>query len=335
MNQTALRKPRVMSGMRPTGPLHLGHLLGVLTQWSDFCENADAYFEIADLHALTTEFDDPQKVRAARIEMVAVWLAAGVDPQRSTIFLQSGVPEIAELHALLSMITPVAWLERVPSYKGQIEALGQRIATYGFLGYPLLQVCDIAVFRGERVPVGKDQLAHLELVREVVRRFNHLYGGGTDILVEPQATLSEFPDVLGTDGRKMSKSYDNAITISDDEAATVLRVRSMLTDPLKVRRGDPGRPEICPVFALWKFVNPAARDGIAAECRSGALGCAADKADLAEQLNAYLRPVRERYQAFMRDPQYVESIIAAGTAAARAVAATVLSDVKRAMMLCD
>ncbi len=240
MTSNGTKRPRVMSGMRPSGFVHLGHLVGVLTQWANYSETADAFFEIADLHAYTTDFDDPAKIRGARNAMVAAWLAAGVDPERSTIFLQSGVPEIGELQTLLAMIMPISWLERVPTYKGQIEALGQKIATYGFLGYPLLQLCDIAVFRGEYVPVGRDQVAHLEFGREIVRRFNHLYGDGATILVEPQATLSEFPEVPGTDGRKMSKSYDNAIFIGDDEETTTKKVRAMVTDPLKVRRGDPG-----------------------------------------------------------------------------------------------
>jgi tryptophanyl-tRNA synthetase len=333
MTISVSKRPRVMSGMRPTGPLHLGHLVGVLTQWATFCETADAFFEIADLHAYTTEFEDPATIRDSREAMVAVWLAAGVDPNRSTIFLQSGVPEIAELYALLSMITPVSWLERVPTYKGQIEALGQKIATYGFLGYPLLQLCDIAVFRGEFVPVGRDQVAHLELGREIVRRFNHIYGDGRDILIEPQPALSEFPEVPGIDGRKMSKSYDNAILIADDEATTTRKVRAMVTDPLKVRRGDPGRPEICPLFALWRFVDPLRLDGVATQCRSGALGCVQDKTDFAEQLNAYLRPVRERYAEYREDVALIDRIIAEGTARAREIAAGVLADVKRAMFL--
>jgi tryptophanyl-tRNA synthetase len=333
MTISVSKRPRVMSGMRPTGPLHLGHLVGVLTQWATFCETADAFFEIADLHAYTTEFEDPATIRNSREAMVAVWLAAGVDPNRSTIFLQSGVPEIAELHTLLSMITPVSWLERVPTYKGQIEALGQKIATYGFLGYPLLQLCDIAVFRGEYVPVGRDQVAHLELGREIVRRFNHIYGDGRDILIEPQPALSEFPEVPGIDGRKMSKSYDNAILIADDEETTTRKVRAMVTDPLKVRRGDPGRPEICPLFALWRFVDPLRLDDVATQCRSGALGCVQDKTDFAEQLNAYLRPVRERYAAYRGDVALIDRIIAEGTARAREIAAGVLADVKRAMLL--
>jgi tryptophanyl-tRNA synthetase len=333
MTQNFARRSRVMSGMRPTGELHLGHLVGVLTQWASYCETADAFFEIADLHAYTTEFDDPAKIRSARNSMVAVWLAAGVNPERSTIYLQSGVPEICELQTLLGMITPLSWLERVPTYKGQLEALGQKIATYGFLGYPLLQLCDIAIFRGEYVPVGRDQVAHLELGREIVRRFNYLYGEGREILVEPQPTLSEHPEVPGTDGRKMSKSYDNAILITDDEETTTRKVRGMVTDPQKVRRGDPGRPEICPLFALWHFVNPLKIDGVAAECRSGALGCVQDKNDFAQQLNAYLRPVRERYAVYRDDPAQVERIVSAGTQQAREIAAGVLADVKRAMQL--
>jgi tryptophanyl-tRNA synthetase len=326
-------KPRVISGMRPTGELHVGHLVGVLTQWATFCETTDAFFEIADLHAYTTSFREPQSIREAREEMVAVWLAAGVDPSKATIYLQSAVPEISELHALLSMIVPVSWLERVPSYKSQIEVLGNEIATYGFLGYPLLQLCDIAIVRGELVPVGRDQVAHLEFGREVVRRFNHLYGAGANVLIEPHPTLSEFPEVPGTDGRKMSKSYDNAILIGDDEDTTIEKVRSMVTDPLKIRRGDPGRPEICPVWALWKFANPLRVDGIAALCRSGELGCVQDKNDFAEALNAYLRPVRERLAHFRGDRAEVERIIAEGTARVREIAASVLRDVKRAMKL--
>ncbi|MGR4063865.1 MAG: tryptophan--tRNA ligase [Vulcanimicrobiaceae bacterium] len=328
-----VKKIRIMSGMRPTGDLHLGHLVGVLDQWVKYGDEADAYFEIADLHALTTGFTDPQAIRDARYDMVAVWLAAGVDPQKSTIFLQSAVPEIAELHTLLSMIVPVSWLERVPTYKGQIEALGPEIATYGFLGYPLLQLCDIAIVRGQSVPVGRDQVAHLEMGREVVRRFNYLYGGGKEILVEPQATLSEFPEVLGTDGRKMSKSYGNAILISDDEETTEKKVRGMVTDPLKQRRGDPGRPEVCPLFALWKFVDPQRLDGVAAGCRTGELGCVQDKAWFAEELNGYLRPVRERLALYRSDMAQVERIVADGTERTRGVARGVLEDVRRAMRL--
>lgn len=319
-----------MSGMRPTGRLHLGHLVGALGQWSEYCVTSDAYFEIADLHAFTTGFSEPQNIRDEREEMVRDWLAAGVDPERSTIYLQSSVPEISELHVLLSMIVPVSWLQRVPTYRDQIEALGSDVATYGFLGYPLLMLCDIAIFRGERVPVGRDQLAHLEFGREVVRRFNALYG---PTLVEPQPTLSEFPSVLGTDGRKMSKSYGNAIELADDEATTRKKIRSMITDPLKVRRNDPGRPEICPVYALHHLSNEPRVDAIAEGCRSGALGCVDCKLELAETINVYLQPVRARRARFDRDA--IASIIAAGSEKARVVAAETLRDVKRAMRIVD
>lgn len=331
---TTEKKPRVMSGMRVSGRLHLGHLFGVLSQWKNYCETADAFFEVADLHGYTTDFANPQKIRDARNEMVIDWLAAGVDPERSTFFLQSAVPEIAELQALLAMIVPVSWLERVPTYKGQIEALGADINSYGFLGYPLLQLCDIAIVKGQLVPVGRDQLAHLEFAREVVRRFNHLYGNGEDILVEPKPTFSEAPEVPGIDGRKMSKSYDNAILIGDTEEETAKQVRKMFTDPLKLRRNDPGRPEICPVFTMWKLIAPTGRtDVIAADCRSGALGCVQDKTEYAEALNAHLRPIRDRRARYANDPGAVDRILAEGTARTREIAAQTLHDVKRAMKL--
>lgn len=331
---TTTKKPRVMSGMRVTGRLHLGHLFGVLSQWKKYCETADAFFEVADLHGYTTDFAEPQKIRDARNEMVIDWLAAGVDPKRSTFFLQSAVPEIAELQSLLAMIVPLSWLERVPTYKGQIEALGSEINSYGFLGYPLLQLCDIAVVKGQLVPVGRDQLAHLEFAREVVRRFNHMYGGGEAILVEPKPTFSEAPEVPGTDGRKMSKSYDNAIFIGDSEEETANKVRKMFTDPLKLRRNDPGRPEICAVFTLWKLLAPTSRtDVIAADCRSGALGCVQDKADYAQALNEYMRPIRERRAQYAADPAAVENILTEGTARTREIASETLREVKRAMKL--
>lgn len=328
------KRPRVMSGMRPTGRLHLGHYFGVLTQWVNYCRTADAYFEIADLHAYTTEFADPQKIRNARNEMVLDWLAAGVDPKTSTFYLQSGIPEISELQVLLSMITPVSWLERVPTYKGQIEALGQEIATYGFLGYPLLQLCDIAIFRGEEVPVGRDQVAHLEFGREVVRRFNYLYGEGEQILVEPKAVLVEgAAEVEGIDGRKMSKSYNNFILLADDEDETSKKVRKYITDPQKIRRHDPGNPDICPIFHLWKLIRPEHVPLVDRECRSGALGCVQDKTDFAEALNAYFKPIRERRAMYASDMAQVERIIAEGTQRAREVAVETIAGVKRAMRL--
>ncbi len=314
--------------MRPTGRLHLGHLVGALTQWVQFSREGDAFFEVADYHALTTGFQTPESIAPNIREMVLDWLAAGVDPQRATLFVQSRVPEIAELHLMLSMIVPVAWLQRVPTFKEQIAALGSEISTYGFLGYPLMQLCDIAVFRADTVPVGKDQLAHLEFGREVVRRFNFLYG---PTLVEPQATLSEFPEVPGIDGRKMSKSYNNAIEIADDPAATTAKVRAMLTDPLKIHKTDPGRPEICPVFALHKIVNVEQVPAVEAECRAGARGCVACKGELAERLNAFLAPVRERRAMF--NAAAVDAVLEEGSAKARDLATVTVNDVKHAMKL--
>ncbi len=312
--------------MRPTGDLHLGHLVGVLTQWVALSESVEAFFEVADLHALTTAYDRTEELHDNIVSMVIDWLAAGVDPKRATLYVQSHVPQIAELHLSLSMIVPVSWLQRVPTFKDQIASLGGEVATYGFLGYPLMQLVDIAIVRANTVPVGRDQLSHLEFGREVVRRFNHLYGA---TLVEPEPTLSEFPDVPGTDGRKMSKSYDNHIRIADDAAATTKKIRSMITDPLKVRRNDPGRPEICPVFALQKLANAARVPWIDEHCRTGELGCVACKTELAESLNAMMAPVRERRAAI--DASDVTAILDDGAERARAVAAETLASVKRAM----
>jgi tryptophanyl-tRNA synthetase len=317
-----------MSGTRPTGRLHIGHLVGALAQWVELQTVGEAFFEIADLHAYTTGFEHPQTIRDSREELVLDWLAAGVDPKRATIYLQSAIPEIMELQALLAMIVPLSWLQRVPTFKDQIEALGPEISTYGFLGYPLLQLCDIAAFRAHKVPVGKDQMSHLEFGREVVRRFNHLYG---PTLVEPEGILSEFPAVPGTDGRKMSKSYGNTIDLADDEEATTKKIRASITDPQKVRRNDPGHPEICPVFAMHHLCNAERVPWIEEHCKSGELGCVACKGELAETMNAWLRPVRERRASF--DRTTVDAIVAAGSAHAREVAADTLADVKKAMKL--
>ncbi|HXW77300.1 MAG TPA: tryptophan--tRNA ligase, partial [Candidatus Eremiobacteraceae bacterium] len=224
------KRRRIMAGMRPTGRMHVGHLLGALNNFIALTKTNDCFYEIADLHALTTKFERSGEVAADVREMVTDWLAAGLQADRCTIYLQSAIPEISEMSVLLSMIVPVSWLERVPTYKDQINALGPEIATHGFLGYPVLQTVDIAIFKGEGVPVGQDQLPHLELCREIVRRFNHLYG---PTLVEPDAILSDTPYVPGTDGRKMSKSYGNALLLADDDATTTARVKDMFTDPEK------------------------------------------------------------------------------------------------------
>ncbi len=326
---TSAVRRRIMSGSRPTGRQHIGHLFGALSQWAAYSQSADeTFFEVADYHALTTGFENTAAFASNITEMVLDWLAVGIDPARSALYLQSDLPEISELHLLLSMIVPVAWLQRVPTYKDQIAALGGEIATYGFLGYPLMQLVDIVIVGGTTVPVGKDQLSHLEFGREVVRRFNNLYG---NVLVEPQATLSEFPDIPGLDGRKMSKSLHNAIDIADDPETTTKKVRSMVTDPQKIRRNDPGRPEICPVFKLQTAVNAARVPAIEAECRSGELGCVACKGELAERLNLTLQPIRDRRASF--DPATVPAILASGAARAREIATPTLAEAKRAMHL--
>ncbi|MBD5633931.1 MAG: tryptophan--tRNA ligase, partial [Candidatus Eremiobacteraeota bacterium] len=297
-------RQRIMSGMRPTGRLHLGNYFGALENWVELAKFDETFFEVADFHALTTAYERTADIGPGIREVVLDWLAAGIDPERSVVYVQSALPEIAEMHLLLSMIVPVAWLQRVPTFKDQIAALGGDIATYGFLGYPLMQVVDIAIVRANAVPVGRDQVSHLEFGREVVRRFNHFFG---PTLLEPEAKLSEFPDVPGTDGRKMSKSYGNSIEIADDEAATTKKVRGMLTDPLKIRRHDPGRPEICPVFKLHGIVNAPRVPAIAEECSTGALGCVDCKSECAERLNERMRPVRERRASI--DPASVERIL--------------------------
>jgi tryptophanyl-tRNA synthetase len=325
------KKPRrIMAGMRPTGRMHVGHLLGALNNFIALTEGNDCFYEIADLHALTTKFERSSEIASDVREMVIDWLAAGLDPAKCTIYLQSHLPEISEMAILLGMITPVSWLERVPTYKDQINALGSEIATHGFLGYPVLQTVDIAIFKGEGVPVGQDQLPHLELCREIVRRFNYLYGA---VLVEPEAILSETPYVPGTDGRKMSKSYENALLLADTDEMTVAKVKGMFTDPEKIRKTDPGHPETCPVFFFHQIVNGENADSIAHRCRAGQLGCVEDKADMVGHLNRWLAPIRERRRKLEERPDTVDEIIAEGTKKARTIAQATLSEVKAAMGL--
>jgi len=324
------KRRRIMAGIRPTGRLHVGHLLGALQNFVALTRDADCFFEVADLHALTTKFDRSKEIAHDVREVVIDWLAAGLDPELCTIYVQSQIPEISELAVLLSMIAPISWLERVPTYKDQVAALGSDIATHGFLGYPILQTVDIAIVRGERVPVGQDQVPHLELSREIIRRFNHLYG---PVLVEPEPLLSQTPLVPGTDGRKMSKSYDNAILLADDEAATNAKIKTMFTDPTKVHKTDPGHPETCPVFFFQRVLNAGAADDIATRCRTGRLGCVEDKADMARHLNAFLAPIRERRARLAAKPELVLEILGDGTQRARSVAMKTLADVKSAMGL--
>ncbi len=393
------RTPRVLSGMRPTGPLHLGHYFGALANWLKLQQSYECFYFVADWHALTTHYtDDARRIRDNTTEIVLDWLAVGLDPERSTLFVQSAVPEHAELHLLLSMITPLEWLERVPTYREQIAQLRDRdLGTYGFLGYPLLQTADIVIYDADFVPVGEDQLPHIELAREIVRRFNHLFGLEVDrgllaatpeaemartrlarllegrlpaepfdenfllrlqasireegienfmlrtrglgrwiryrpVLREPQALLTETPRFPGTDGRRMAKSYGNAIWLKDDPETVRQKVAGMLTDPQRVRRSDPGRPEICPVFAYHQAFSPLevvrwSEQG----CRTAGIGCVECKKAMAEHLVRWLEPIQSRRQQYARQPETVQEILRRGSVRARRVARRTMARVRRAI----
>ena len=323
------RRRRILTGYRPTGPLHVGHWAGNIENMLRLQEEHDAFFFIADWHMLTTHYDRTDELPGFVEELVLDWLAAGIDPAKATIYRQSDLPEVAEMALLLGMITPLGWLERVPSFKERLRDMAERdIANFGLLGYPVLQTVDIAIVRGELVPVGEDQVAHLEISREIVRRFNRLYG---DVLVEPQPLLSDTPLIPGSDGRKMSKSLDNAIGVRDEPDAIRAKVRSFVTDPEKVRRGDPGRPEICPVFALHRRFSPHDVDRVDANCRTGELGCVDCKTLLADHIIEAFRPYRERRAEFEAEPGLVERILAEGAERARPVARETLAAVRAAM----
>jgi tryptophanyl-tRNA synthetase len=294
-------------------------------------EEHDAYFFIADWHALTTDFDRTQELPERIRGLVLDWLAAGIDPARSTVYRQSDVPEVAELTLLLGMLTPLGWLERVPTFKERLRDLAERdIANYGLLGYPVLQTADIAIVQGELVPVGEDQLPHLELSREIVRRFNRFYG---PVLREPQALLSESPLIPGTDGRKMSKSLGNTIGVRDDPETMRRTVKQMVTDPQKIRLGDRGRPEICPVFALHRRFSEDILEFTEAGCRAGTLGCVQCKDNLADRMIEYFRPFRERRERLEQTPDVVEQVLAEGAAKVRPVVEETMKAVRAAMSL--
>jgi tryptophanyl-tRNA synthetase len=318
--------------MRPTGPLHLGHLVGALENWVALQETHDCFYVIVDWHALTTDYADTSSVRRYVREVALDWLAAGIDPRKSTVFVQSAVKEHAELHLLLSMITPLSWLERVPTYKEQQEQLKERdLHTYGFLGYPLLQTADILVYRADRVPVGEDQVPHLELSREIARRFNHFYG---PVFPEPQAHLTPSARLPGTDGRKMSKSYGNAIYLSDGPEVIARKVDSMLTDPQRTHRHIPGNPEICPVFATHKVFSSPDRVAWADQgCRTAGIGCRDCKRVLKENVQRRIAPIAERRAALESDPGQLDAILEQGAARARAEASATLDEVRRAMRI--
>jgi len=326
-------KPRVVSGMRPTGKLHIGHLLGALNNWVALQERYDCFYFVADWHALTSDYSDTRELTANALDNVADWIAAGLDPERSTFFVQSLVPEHAELHLLLSMVIPIPWLERVPTYKEQQEQMTDKdLSTYGFLGYPLLQTADIIIYNAHYVPVGEDQVPHLELSREVVRRFQNFYG---EVFVEPQPLLTHFPRLPGLDNRKMSKSYGNAINLSDDAETVRKKVMQMYTDPKRVRADIPGTVEGNPVFVYHDAFNPdtAEVEDLKTRYRAGKVGDVEVKQKLARAMNAALDPLRERRAAVLAKPGYVRDVLFEGSARARAVATDTMARVRDAVHL--
>ncbi|HEX7636709.1 MAG TPA: tryptophan--tRNA ligase [Noviherbaspirillum sp.] len=393
---------RVVSGMRLTGAMHLGHYHGALKNWIKMQSELPCLFFVADWHALTTHYDDPSIIETSTWDMVIDWLAAGIDPSQATIFIQSKVPEHAELHLLLSMATPLGWLERVPTYKDQQEKLADRdLATYGFLGYPLLQAADVLIYRASLVPVGEDQIPHIEMMREIARRFNHLYGkekgfeekakeavkklgskrakiynelrtefqeqGKEDaleqakamldeaqnlsmidrerlfgylegsrklILVEPQARLTDASKLPGLDGQKMSKSYGNAIALREDKDSITKKVRTMPTDPARVRRTDPGDPQKCPVWQLHQvYSDNDTRDWVMKGCKSAGIGCLECKQPVIDAILKEQEPMRERAQQYLDDPSLVRAIVADGCDKARKLAQETMRDVREAMGL--
>jgi len=323
---------RIVSGMRPTGKLHLGHYHGVLANWQKLQEEFECFFFAADWHSLTTEYENTEGIVENTYEMVLDWLAFGIDPQKSTVFLQSRVPQHAELNLILSMITPVSWLERNPTYKEMRENLSAKdLSTFGFLGYPVLMASDIIVYKATRVPVGHDQLPHLEITREITRRFNYLYG---EVFPEPAALLTENPKVLGLDGRKMSKSYGNAIFLSETAEETGKKIMSMVTDVQRPRRTDPGEPDRCVAFSLHRLYTPdEERARIVTECRGAEIGCVDCKKILARNVVAELAPFRERRRELATQPELVEQVLAEGNRRASAEAARTMQEVRKAIKM--
>jgi tryptophanyl-tRNA synthetase len=329
---TKLRK-RVLSGMRSTGKLHLGNYVGALDNWVRMQDEYECFFCVVDWHALTTDYADTSRVKQNSVEVALDWLAAGLDPEKSVIFIQSHVPAHAELHLLLSMITPLGWLERVPTYKEQRENIKDKdLGTYGFLGYPVLQSADILMYKANVVPVGEDQVAHVELTREITRRFNGFYGTRGNVFPEPQALLTRAPKLPGTDGRKMSKSYGNAILLTDPEPVLRQKLKTMVTDPARVRRSDPGNPDVCPVGDLHKIFSDAATiEKVNAGCRSAGIGCIECKSWAADALVQLLSPMQERRKKFEENPRLAWDILEAGSERARKVAASTMDDVRASM----
>jgi tryptophanyl-tRNA synthetase len=326
------QKKRILSGMRPTGPLHLGNLLGALANWVNMQDEYDCYFFIADWHALTSDYDNTGPIARNRKEIILDWLSAGLTPEKSTLFVQSLVKEHAELYLLLSMITPVPWLERNPTYKEIIGELNNKdLSTFGFLGYPVLQAADIIIYRPYGVPVGVDQAPHVEITREIARRFNYFYG---DVFPEPELILTETPKILGIDRRKMSKSYGNAIFLSDSPEEINKKVSQMITDPQRARRSDPGNPDVCNVYDFHKlYTDPQTVKEIDEQCRTAGIGCVECKQKMAQGLIAALEPIREKRTYYEQRPELVEEIMVAGSNKARISARETMEVVREAVKI--
>ena len=325
-------KKRILSGMRPTGPLHIGNLHGALANWVDMQEKYDCFFFIADWHALTSDYEDPSDIAEYSRDVIIDWLSAGLSPDKSTLFVQSKIKEHAELYLILSMITPVPWLERNPTYKDQIVQLSNKdLSTFGFLGYPVLQAADIIMYKAYGVPVGVDQVPHVEITREIARRFNHFYG---NVFPEPESILTETSKILGIDRRKMSKSYNNAIFISDSPDEIETKVAKMLTDPQRARKSDPGDPDVCNVFEFHKlYSDKPVIERINIDCRTAEIGCVECKQIMAQFLMKALEPIRNKRKYYVERPQLVDDIISAGCDKARKVARQTMAEVREAIKM--
>ena len=336
MSENSNKPMRILSGMRPTGKLHLGHMKGVLENWLQLQHDHQCYLFAADWHALTTDYANPEIVKQTIWDMLIDWLAVGIDPEKAVVFIQSEVPEHAELHLLFSFMTPLAWLERVPTYKDQIEQLKEKdLGTYGFLGYPLLQAADILIYRADAVPVGEDQVPHVELTREVARRFNHLYRQGIPPLFpEPKSLLMPASKLPGLDGRKMSKSYNNTIEISEEWKVTEKKVKTMPTDPARVRRDDPGTPEKCPVWDFHKiYSDEEERAEIVQGCTTADIGCLDCKKILLNHLEEELQPIRERRIEIAKHMDDVHDIVRHGNEKARHEASRTMDKVRKTLKM--
>ncbi|MEW6008582.1 MAG: tryptophan--tRNA ligase [Candidatus Omnitrophota bacterium] len=320
-------KQRILSGMRPTGKLHLGHLAGALDNWVKLQNTYECFFMVADWHALMSEYEDTSKIKGNIIDNVADWLSVGIDPEISTIFIQSCIKEHLELGMIFSCIIPLSWLERIPTYKEQLKEIKNRdIHTYGFLGYPVLQAADILVYNADAVPVGLDQLPHLELTREISRRFNHIYK--KEVFKEPLDILTKSPKLLGIDGRKMSKSYDNTVNLSDSPDTIKHKVLQMITDPARIHKSDPGHPQRCSVHSYYEVFFPDYAPTVSDYCKKALVGCRQCKEDLAKRLNELLKPIREKRKALLLDRDRIEKIIEKGNERAQAAASQVMKTVK-------